>query len=188
MLKLTNTDIEAPRRLLTLLASVLAMLALWCFLESRGAAQRKAGYRDLVAQTERMALDTQAIKALRNAPRLATERQRPNDELLQQVRDALEAAEIPSEHWIGNEPSAPVRVAKTPYKRLNTRLSLENVHLKRLVAFAHTLVAGDPSLTVSGLRVSTPRSTESDGWNVELAISYLIYSPYQRPTSPPTGS
>ena len=154
--------------------------ALWCWLEARGATSTRDSYLQAVRQTEQMSADVNRIQALRAVPQVATERLRPNDELLAEVREALERADLPTTLWIGNDPSQPVRVPKSSYKRLSTRLSFEDVTLRQLSAFSFHLLQQDPALSVSEVRLHAPRSELKGTWSAELTIGYLIYSPYGR--------
>jgi len=153
------------------------VLALWCWLEARTFAAKKQSHDAMLTQVEGMSADALAISALRTAPRLAADRERPNDELLGQVRDALTAASVPLDRWIGNDPSMPVRVLRTPYKRLSVRLLFEDLTMKQMAAFAYHLIDKDPTLSVSQLRVSAPTDRRDDTWDVDLHVSYLIYAP-----------
>jgi len=130
------------------------------------------------AQLERMTEDADGVLRLRTAPRIAVERERPNDELLAEIRDAMERADIPEDLWIGNDPLPPMRIPQSPYKRLATRLRFEALPLKGLVQFAFHLTHADPALSVSSLRLNAPRGRDDDTWDVDLTLSYLIYSPY----------
>ncbi len=173
----------ASTRRRAVIVSVCLSLGLWCWLEGRALASAESSHGNLIAQVEHMAVDAGAIAALRTAPRQATEQKRPNDELLDEVRDSLKAASIPLERWVGNDPSLPVRVPKTPYKRFTVRLMFEDVTLRDLVRFAHHLTAVDPALSISNLRIHAPRESDTRVWNVDMSLSYLIYAPYQNPRS-----
>jgi len=164
---------------LKVLAVLLLLLCLWCWLEARALTSNRSSYTHLTAQVEKMNADSAAIRALREAPQLAVERERPNDELLAEVRDAMAAAKVPAESWIGNDPSPAMRIPQSPYKRLSVRLLFEAVDLKRLVAFAHEIVGTDTALTIQSLRLTAPVNRKDDSWNADLVLSYLLYSPYQ---------
>jgi len=176
------SSIGAPtiysRRRLLLTLSAVASVAMLSWFEASGAGSARSSYVALVRQVEQMSRDTAAIQSLRQAPRLAAERERPNDELVSQINKALAGAEIPLEHWIAHDPAPAVRLPRTPYKQLSLRLSLENLSLRQLVAFAFQLVGQDASLSVYRLRLTLPRSGEKGRWNVEMTMAYLIYAPY----------
>jgi hypothetical protein len=140
----------------------------------------------MAAQLERMSEDADNILRLRTVPRIAVERERPNDELLAEIRDAMERADIPEGHWIGNDPLPPVRIPQSPYKRLSTRIRFEALPLKGLVQFAFHLTRADPTLGISSLRLGAPRGGDDNTWDVDMTLNYLIYSPYSesRPLRP----
>lgn len=172
---------ENPRdgnhRFLAVCASFCILAALGCWLESRAVRSHKSSHASLVGEIEQMAKDAAQIKALRAAPRLATERVRPNDELLQEVRDAIKASGMASEKWIASDPVPAVRMPQTPYKLLSIRLTFAGVTLRRLVAFAHHLNRTNPAIGISHLRLSSPHDSNDEIWDAELTLSYLIYSP-----------
>ncbi len=175
-----NHNHSTVRRTTAVLVCLLMVLGLWSWVESRSLASNRSSYGTLVTQLEQMSGDVQRITALRSAPRLAAERERANDELLAQVRSAMSAAQMAEACWIGNDPAQPVRVPRSPYKRLGTRLSFEEVSMRQLVSFGYHLIDSDATVSISSLRLSTPRKPEPDKWNAEVVVSYLIYSPYQK--------
>jgi len=156
-----------------------ALAVLWCWLAARTQASQVDRRDRLMTELQQMTQDAGRIASLREAPRLATERVRPNDELLSEVRASLEKAGIPLERWVGNDPAAPVRVPKSPYKRLAVRLLLENVMLRQLVQFAYDLTEQDGALSVPRIRLSAARAESEDAWDVDLTVAYLIYAPSQ---------
>lgn len=174
-----STAMSSRRHRMSLPLALVGVLGLWCWMEARTAYSRESTHLALVGQIEQMAADAARIESLATAPRVASERQRPNDELLAQVRDALEAASIPLDRWIGNDPSPAVRLVQSPYKRLSVRLSFQNVSLRQVVQFAYHLTDMDASLSVSDLRLSAPQSRDTETWDADLTLSYLIYSPLQ---------
>ena len=162
----------------TVTVSVCILLVAWCWVEARCLASRRDSYRVLLAQIEQMSLDAEKIELLRTAPRLATERERPNDELTAEIRDAMAAVNIPVERWIGNDPLSPVRVPRSPYKRLSVRLLFEELSLRQLVEFSYHLIYTDRTLTIPYLRLFAPHARKDEMWNVDMSLTYLIYSPY----------
>ena len=59
-------------------------------------------------------------------------------------------------------------------KKLTTRLYFENLTHRQITAFAHHLLAPDPSLTISSLRLHAPRQGDRTAWNIDVGVSYLI--------------
>lgn len=141
------------------------------------------GRRSLAALTERVEIQSEAlaqmntdamrIRALATTPKRATDHNRANEELLGEIEKALGHAGIPLDRWQDSVPQPPQDLPNSPYKKLNTRLYFEDVSLEDIAAFAHRLVEVDPSLEVSSVRINAPRLAQA-GWNVELAVSYLI--------------
>jgi len=170
-------DLQSTR--LKAVLVLLLMLCAWCWLEARTLASNRSSYAHLTAHVERMDADSMAIQRLREVPKLAAERERPNDDLLAEVRDALAAAKVPADRWMGNDPSPAVRLPKTPYKRPSVRLLFEGVRSKQLVAFAHEIARRDTALSIRSLRLTAPPDRRDDTWNADLVLSYLLYSPYQ---------
>ena len=158
-------------------AGVCLLLGAWCWMGSRRLESRRGAHQALVAQIEQMNLDADVIQVLRAAPRLATERERPNDELLAEVRDSMAAAKIPLDYWIGNDPAPTVRVPNSPYKRLSVRLMFEELSLRQVVEFAFNLTQMDSALSIPYLRLHAPPRAKDETWNVDLNVDYLIYSP-----------
>lgn len=168
------------QRRLGIATAIACTLGMWCWVEARTLHARAGTYEALVTQIEGMARDAVVIESLKTAPLIAAEHERPNDELLAEVKDALDAAKIPLERWIGNDPAPAVRIPKSPYKRLSVRLTLDALTLRQLVQFAYQLADVNSSLHVSDLRLSVPQSRTNDTWNVEVTVSYLIYAPYRQ--------
>ena len=167
------------KRRMTVVLSVCALLGTWCWVEARSLDSKRDSHQVMLAQTAQMNLDAERIGSLRAAPQLATERARPNDELLAEVRACLAAANVPLEHWIGNDPSPSVRVPRSPYKRLSVRLLFERLDLRQLVQFAYHLTEMNRALSIPYLRLFAPHDRQQDTWNVDMSVSYLIYSPCQ---------
>lgn len=129
-------DRAESRKTTAIIMGALSLVGLWCWLEHRSLDAREQTYDSLRVQAAQMAADASTIAALSDAPRVAAERERPNDELLDQVRSALIKSNLPERNWIGNDPSNAVRVPKSSYKRLSTRLSFDDVTLEQLSGLA----------------------------------------------------
>lgn len=169
---------HGPSRRLVIALSVCSLLALTGWLQHRSLRSARSTHETLTRQVEQMSVDAARIETLRAAPRLATEREKPNEELLAQIRDSMIQAKIPIERWIGNEPSPAMRLPKSPYKRLHTRVSFESVPIKGLATFLYDIRARDPSLSVSRTRLSALNDHKNNEWDVEATLSYLLYSPH----------
>lgn len=174
-------------RWLPITAAIAALSVLWSWREARQARSSRDSFQTLLVQTEQMSRDVNLLESLRSAPRLAADRERPNSELLEQIRRSLEHAGVAADRWLANDPSPPQRLPDSPYKRFETRLTFQDIGLQRLVAMLHHLVDEDPTLSVSRLRLSAPVTDRQPGWNVDLTLSYLVYAPHNLSSQMPDG-
>ena len=127
-------------------------------------------------QLTRMRADVAAIMTLRDRPRSAVGRTRPHETLLAQVEQALSASQIDRSHWRDSIPQPPVRLPKSDFRRMTTSLELESITMRQIATFAHELKTNDPTLGVTGLRL-TNRHEDRPEFDVEVDISYLVYAP-----------
>lgn len=166
-----------PRMRRTILfGGMLIAACLLGWLQWRAYGSTQDTYAAALRQLNQMRTDAGRIKAQRHSPQAAVSRTRPNEELLGQVEQALSAAGIDRGKWHDSIPQPLVRLPKSDYKRLATRLYFEAVTLKRLAAFAHHLRLEDPTLRVSAVNLIN-RNTESPEFDVDLAVSYLVFAP-----------
>jgi hypothetical protein len=172
-----------PLRREAILAAFAACAALWCWLEHRAQAARVGSHGAAIRQTEQSHADAARIENLRTAPRLATERARPNDELVAQIQAALTAAGIAPERWVNNEPIPAVAVPKSPYRQLAVRLGLQEVSLQQIVEFCHHLLDKDLALFVGRVRLFGPPGKTDDLWDADIVIGYLVYAPARTPSN-----
>jgi hypothetical protein len=166
---------DSSRPLWLAVAGLIVGTACWAARHSSN--EQFASHGSSMVLLQRTQADAQRILELRDVPRIATERVRPNDELIKQVQTALAAAEIPLEKWIGNEPSPGVRLPRTPYKQLGVRLLFDEITMRQIVQFAFHLTHVDPTLTIAQVRFSAPSGGSHESWNVDLTLSYLLYAP-----------
>lgn len=157
--------------------AVCSLAALACWLQWRSLHSARSVHAARVQALDRMQVDSERIRSLQSTPKRAVERERPNEELLTQVESALQAANVPTQRWHDSIPQTPQRLPHSPYLRFSTRLYFEAVTLEQIMRFAHALLKADPSLTVSSLQVSSRPQQETAVWNVDLAVSYLVYAP-----------
>lgn len=66
-----------------------------------------------------------------------------------------------------------------------TRLYFENVSLRELAAFAQHLETGDRTLAVSTVNI-TNRRTDTPGYDVDIAVSCLVFAPLERQVLAPS--
>ena len=178
----SSPDVAAPRHTTAsrhrsvLLSGLLIAACLFCWLERRALSSVRDTFATATHQLDQMRADVLSIQRLQEAPRAATSRTRPNEELLDQVQQALSSADIDRTKWHDSIPQPGVRVPGSDYKRLTTRLYFDSVTLRQLAAFVHHLQANDPTLRIAGLNLTSPHSDRPD-FDVEVAVSYLVYAP-----------
>ena len=179
-----NRKVNNQRRSLTVLV-LLLIFCLWGYwLQRRSLHSMRHTVTTQSLALERMKTDAARIESLRSTPQRATDRSKPNDELLSQIDNALRKSGIPKELWQDSIPQPPRREANSPYSKMSTRLYFEQITLQQIAAFAHSLLATDPTLSLTAVRISATRNEPvSDAnstkvqWNAELAVSYLVYAP-----------
>jgi len=159
-----------------ILVAVLLAGVLWCWRQSRALASLRDGYSVQVRQVREMRADAAQIQMLGSAPRIATERRKPNDELLAQIGRALQSAGIGTEQWVSSEPQSPVRIPDTPYQRFTLRITLADVSLRQLISFFSTLALHDPTLGIGGIRLTAPQEAGRE-WDADIMVEYLVYNP-----------
>lgn len=100
------------------------------------------------------------------------------------TRSGLEPAQV-----VSIEPQSPRRVGNSSYEENATVIRVERaslVQLAKLAASLHQQNANTQPLEVASIRLSAPfqsglRSSEStEEWNMELTLTYLVYSPKTR--------
>jgi hypothetical protein len=129
------------------------------------------------SQIEGMHEDVESILRLRRAPRIATDRRKPNDELLAQIADAAHAAEIAPDLWVSSQPMSASRIPGTPYQRMAVRVAFAGLSLREMARFCMILIERDPTIGISALRVHAPQEAERTFWDVDAQIEYLVYTP-----------
>ena len=164
------------RERVVLLSGLLALACMLCWWQWGALASTRHTYATALEQLQRMRADSQAIEKLRRVPQAAAGRMRPKDELLGQVERSLSGAGIDQTKWHDSIPQNPVRLPKRDYRRLTTRLYFEGITLRQLAAFSYDLQTQDPTLRVSAINL-TNRRPETEDYDVDLAVSYLIYAP-----------
>ena len=158
------------------LAAVVGIAGLWCWLEWRSLESARASVAGGLVQLSRMQADADEIIALRRKPVAAASRSRPNEELLAQVEKSLGAAEIDHGKWRDSIPQPVSRKPGSDYRRHTTRIILSEVTLKQLAAFAYSFTSDDPTLHASATTISNHQE-DSDRFDVDLAVSYLVFAP-----------
>ena len=177
--ELTSNGTSKPlelRQRAVLLAGVLVIACMVCWLQWRALASAKDTYRVAVQQLTQIRTDAARIQALQRVPKTATSRERTNDEPLAQVQRSLTAAGIDRSQWHDSIPQPPRRLPQSEYTTHATRLYLEGVRLREFAAFIHHLHVDDPTLRASAINL-TNRKSDMPDYDVDLAVSYLVYAP-----------
>lgn len=90
---------------------------------------------------------------------------------------ASASAGVPRQN-IGNiTPTPPRRLGETSYQERPVVMLLRQVSIEQLVRFLNELTSGNGGLQVRELLFTTPPTSGGNQWNVQVTISYLIYSP-----------
>jgi hypothetical protein len=176
---ITNNLRPGLRRALAL--ALLATIGWFSFAHfSDGHQQFDAAVRELEQST---ALAEQ-IALLRNKPDRAAAQSRSEQALAESIEKSAAAANVPQEKLARIEPQQPRRSGDSDYLEHATVVQLDGVTLAQLATTLTALRAsgaGHEQLRVSTLRIAAPYQTaESQGeepWNVELTLSYFVYSP-----------
>lgn len=171
---------NSPQRQATaILAGLLAIACLVAWFQGRSLASTRDTHYTALRQLEQMSADAERIIALRQAPKSATSRRRANEELLAQIERALATAGIDRSQWHDSIPQPPIRLPNSDYKKLTTRLYFQAITPRQLAAFSHHLESTDPTLRLTALNL-TNRHHDSPNYDIDLAVSYLVYAPQQR--------
>ena len=163
-------------RSLILAGTMLACAAILAWTVRASLESSRATYETQLSQLAAMQEDARVISSLRTAPKRATDRQLPHDELVAEIEEACSRSSMPATALASIWPESPRRLQRSDYQELPTRVSLERVSLQQLTAFAYHLQALDSSLTVNQVRL-TARKNESAIWDAELTVAYLLYAP-----------
>jgi hypothetical protein len=123
---------------------------------------------------DQMLDDARFINAALTTPQRAVDRERPHEELLALIENALHDAGIAQESWQDSVPQPPQVLAGGNYTRMGTRIYLEEVSLQSMTIFCHGLIVQDSSLRIHSLRLTAPRQNTEQVWNVEMTIVYLV--------------
>ena len=105
-------------------------------------------------------------------------------ELAKRIEAASKKAGLPLSQLVRITPSRAARLGDSVYMRKPTRIDLRAVGLPELVVFLHALSSGPNAFIVHSLRLSPPHEAEqTELWNAEITLTYLVYSPQQGKSS-----
>lgn len=117
------------------------------------------------------------IVALRRVPTIASTETMGVKELGDRIEQASSRARLDLSTLEGTFPQTARRLGDSPYLQKPTQLAFRGVTLSQIAAFLYH-IGQDASLTVSQLRLSTPRGkAAAHTWDAQATLTYLIYSP-----------
>lgn len=166
-------SVTNPRTLTWLLALTTATLALMAYLYERQVAAQAARCRAMQSQLVAMRENAARLLELQQKPQAALARTRSSEEFLSTVERALVNAGVTRDTWKDSIPQPLARVTGTDYQRQTTLLYFDDFYLKQVASFIGELSRLDAALGVSGLSLTARDS----GFDIEIAVSYLVYSP-----------
>jgi hypothetical protein len=169
------------RLLHILILTVLGVAGWFSFAHFSEARQQ---FTDAVQDLEQSTALAEQITLLRQKPDRAVTQSRSEQALAEAIEKSAIAAGVARERVARIEPQQPRRAGDSDYLEHATVVQLDGVTLAQLAATLTSLRAsgaGHDQLRVSALRISAPyqaaASAGAEPWNVELSLSYFIYSP-----------
>ena len=97
------------------------------------------------------------------------------------IETTASECDIPAKQIVSINAQDARRVGQSPYYRLPTRITLEQIELPKLVALLEKLSQAD-LLRIEDCRLFAPHGeVVGQTWNAEFTIAYLIYDPSQDP-------
>lgn len=171
-----STPAVRRSRRYVILAVCFIVLSLVAWLQHRALASLADTYQVATERLTSMRADAVRILALEKAPQAAAGRTRASEDLLAQIEQSLSAAGIDRSRWHDSIPQPPTRIPRTDYKQLTTRIYLQSIALRDMAAFILHLQTADPTLRVSAIDL-TNRHAGGPNYDVDLAVSYLVYAP-----------
>lgn len=158
--------------------TLLGALAIAAHVARLGAQRRERSQREDLDDCRSMASQIERLRTGRQRALLKT---KPSDELNRKIADWASRVGIPADRLIRIEPQQPSRIGDTPYLQQVTELEIMQTELPKLIELAQASQRDEEGLKVSSMRLSLPRlESDKDGpeqWNIELTLTYLIYSP-----------
>lgn len=145
--------------------------------------QRRQAFEQLASELDQASSLARQIELLREKPDRAASQSRSDQSLAEVIEKSASTAGVAREQIARIEPQQPRRSGESDYLDHSTVIQFDGVSLPQL---ASTLAAlrGSPGLEqlrVSTLRLAAPFQTAQSGdaevWNVELTLTYYVYSP-----------
>ena len=122
------------------------------------------------------------ISKLRQQKQRALLQSKPSEELNRKVEEWAGTTGLDLKAVARIEPREPRRVGDTQYLEQVTELELSGVTLEKTLRFSQLAESSEEGLKLTSMRLSLPHlktdtPPESECWNAELSLTYLIYSP-----------
>lgn len=155
---------------------VLAAACVLLALRAGATADRLQSERDSLAECKRI---VSKISAAKLAPETASGTQQPEEELSRRIESWAKQAGVGPRQMIRIDPVSPRRAGDSDYLVQGHEVELASLSLPHLAQFAAVVRRDDARLRVSRLRLSPSRTpgSESEGWQAEIALTYLLHSP-----------
>jgi hypothetical protein len=129
------------------------------------------------------------ILLLRKKPDRAAQQSSSQVTLAKTIEESATRSGLKTSQVVSIEPQSPRRVGNTTYEEYATVVRVEGVtlaQLAKLAAAIRTQNASSHPLELSAIRMSVPFQSGQRGnnpeeaWNLELTLTYLVYSPKNR--------
>ena len=120
-----------------------------------------------------------SIEVLRTNPSLASMEVPSQKELTSLFESSAKGVGIADSSITSIRPEADRRINKTSYVEHSTHVELRQITLDKLAQFLLKITALERRILPTSLRLTAPRGRDSsaDSWNVEVVLTYLVFSP-----------
>jgi hypothetical protein len=167
---------QALRMALLSCISVVGLLALNGYGMIRLLEARRALSEARLGASEAAAVVEQ-IQSLKTRPALVAARALEAAELARRTESAAANVNIAAQAILRITPGVPRRLANTPYVQQQTQVIVKDATLRQVILLMQALDQ-ESGLRASAVRLTAPRREDDRGtWQVELTLSYLVYSP-----------
>ncbi|MEM8670549.1 MAG: hypothetical protein AAGG48_23690 [Planctomycetota bacterium] len=173
-----SKNVRQSTVLFSIVLTALCVVAVGLHFAAARAETREGLQQDDLVDCRRMAMEINRLRAGKQRALLKT---KPAGELNRKISSWAKQSGIPADSLVRIDPRPPNRVGDTVYLEQVTELEILGSQLPKLVELSQIAEQAEDGLKVSSMRLSLPRSDPSEQdveiWNVELTLTYLIYSP-----------
>lgn len=162
---------------------IVACLAVLGWLSFDHYDQRRRSFEQLTSELDQASGLARQIELLRQKPDRAVTQSRSDQSLAEVIETSASTAGVAREQIARIEPQQPQRSGESDYLDHSTVVQFDGIGLPQLASMLAAL-RGSPGLEqlrVSTLRLAAPFQTAQSGdtevWNVELTLTYYVYSP-----------